>query len=216
MAISATPPVITVPLSSPRGIEMFLETEARTPYWKLSQFYETQMTATYCAIASTVMILNTLEIPRPPVERLANLPLFTQENFISDQVAKIVKQEIVLKQGITLSQLSQIVETFDIPSTTFYANNTTLEFFRKNVIECCSKPDCYLIVNYYRPVICQKGGGHFSPIAAYNALSDSVLILDTAKYKHTATWIGLPQLFESMQTIDADSNDSRGWILITK
>ena len=37
-----------------------------------------------------------------------------------------------------------------------------------------------LVVSYSRKVLQQTGSGHFSPLAAYDATSDSVLILDTA------------------------------------
>lgn len=36
----------------------------------------------------------------------------------------------------------------------------------------------------------QTGQGHFSPVAAHDPISDSVLILDTARFKYGALSIG--------------------------
>ena len=73
-----------------------------------------------------------------------------------------------------------------------------------------------LIVSYDRRVVGQTGSGHFSPIAAYDAASDSVLILDTARFKYGVHWIQLPLVYEAMKPIDPDSNRSRGYILLSK
>jgi glutathione gamma-glutamylcysteinyltransferase len=74
-----------------------------------------------------------------------------------------------------------------------------LESFRKLVIEACvetndmPETDCdslhhqeisvdrVMIASYSRSVLKQTGSGHFSPIAAYDQESDSVLIMDTVR-----------------------------------
>jgi hypothetical protein len=72
-----------------------------------------------------------------------------------------------------------------------------------------------LVVSYSRKVLSQTGSGHFSPIAAYDASSDLVLILDTARFKYGAHWAPLPLVFEAMRPTDPDTGKSRGYALLS-
>lgn len=64
-------------------------------------------------------------------------------------------------------------------------------------------PDARVLVNYDRKGLGQQGGGHFSPLGAYDAATDSFLILDVAKYKYPPVWVGAATLFAAMGTADA-------------
>lgn len=46
------------------------------------------------------------------------------------------------------------------------------------------------------------GGGHFSPLGAYHASTDSFLIVDVAKYKYPPVWVAAETLFSSLATVD--------------
>ena len=72
-----------------------------------------------------------------------------------------------------------------------------------------------LVVSYSRKVLQQTGSGHFSPLAAYDATSDSVLILDMARFKYGAHWVPLPLIFDAMRPIDPDTGKSRGYTLVS-
>ena len=43
-------------------------------------------------------------------------------------------------------------------------------------------------------MLAQSGTGHFSPAAAYDAATDSVLVLDVARFKYPPHWVPLPLL----------------------
>lgn len=75
--------------------------------------------------------------------------------------------------------------------------------------------DKVLAVSYDRKVLGQTGSGHFSPIAAYDPVADSVLILDTARFKYGSHWVPLPLLYRAMMTIDPDSGRSRGYVVLS-
>jgi glutathione gamma-glutamylcysteinyltransferase len=77
------------------------------------------------------------------------------------------------------------------------------------------RPIQVLVVSYSRKTLKQTGGGHFSPIAAYDEISDSVLILDTARFKYGAHWTKLPLVYEAMKPIDPDTGRSRGYALLS-
>jgi Phytochelatin synthase len=101
-----------------------------------------------------------------------------------------------LCQGLT-TEINYVDEATG-PSLDGFKSISTLEYFRDLVEEACVENDDYqdensceddshqnesidrvLIASYSRHVLNQTGQGHFSPIAAYDRESDSVLIMDT-------------------------------------
>lgn len=60
-----------------------------------------------------------------------------------------------------------------------------------------------ILVNYHRAEMGQRGGGHWSPLVAYNAEKDSFLVMDVAKYKYPPVWIPTESLYNSMNTLDS-------------
>jgi glutathione gamma-glutamylcysteinyltransferase len=72
-----------------------------------------------------------------------------------------------------------------------------------------------MVISYSRKILKQTGSGHFSPVAAYDRASDSVLILDTARFKYGAHWTKLPLVYEAMKPIDPDTGRSRGYALLS-
>ena len=72
-----------------------------------------------------------------------------------------------------------------------------------------------MVVSYSRAILKQTGSGHFSPIAAYDKASDSVLILDTARFKYGAHWTKLPLIYDAMKPIDPDTGKPRGYALLS-
>ena len=71
-----------------------------------------------------------------------------------------------------------------------------------------------LVVSFSRAGLGQTGEGHFSPVAAYHAHTDSVLILDVARYKYPPYWVSVTQLYHAMQPCDPATNQPRGWLLV--
>lgn len=73
-----------------------------------------------------------------------------------------------------------------------------------------------LIVSYHRGTLGQTGTGHFSPIAAYSPAHDSVLILDSARFKYDPHWVKLPLLVQAMQAEDTSTGKPRGYLLLRR
>jgi glutathione gamma-glutamylcysteinyltransferase len=103
--------------------------------------------------------------------------------------------------------------------------SSSLEDFRRAVEAACletpeeiegkdTAPLEVLVVSYSRKILKQTGSGHFSPIAAYDTISDHVLILDTARFKYGAHWAPLELVYEAMKPVDPDSGKSRGFALL--
>ena len=72
------------------------------------------------------------------------------------------------------------------------------------------------MLNFKRSEIGETGGGHWSPLAAYDATSDSALLLDVARYKYPAVWVPIAQLYAASQAVDSVSGLSRGVVIVGK
>ena len=84
---------------------------------------------------------------------------------------------------------------------------------RTELIASLSRPDEYVIVNYRRESVGQRGGGHISPLGAYDAASDSFLVLDVNPAAASWVWMPTATLVRGMRTFDTVEN--RGYVLVS-
>lgn len=69
-----------------------------------------------------------------------------------------------------------------------------------------------IALSFDRVAAGQTGGGHWTPVAAYNAEGDMVLVLDTARrYGHY--WAPVERIVQAMRTRNA-YKQSRGWCCV--
>ena len=93
--------------------------------------------------------------------------------------------------------------------------DSDLHEFRTLAVQHLGAPDRYVIVNYLRNAIGQERGGHFSPLAAYDADTDRFLVLDVSRYKYPPIWVAADALYGAMNTPDSDNADrTRGFVLV--
>jgi len=94
-----------------------------------------------------------------------------------------------------------------------------LEAFREAVVRQCStaSSSSVMIASFDRQVLGQTGGGHFSPVAAYDEDTDSALVLDVARFKYPPFWVALPLLWKAMATsTEPSSGRPRGYALVQR
>jgi Phytochelatin synthase len=202
-----------IPLESELGMRMLDQSQAKRNFIALISNFTTQINATYCSIASTAMVFNAGGVPRPGSTENPNGHYFDQVNLI-DEVKHKFDVDKVLKQGVTLDNYGQFLSFFPVQATITHAADTTLDAFRTSAIATLETPHEYLVVNYYRPDVGQAGGGHFSPVAAYDAVTDRFLILDVTRGKYPPAWVPATRLFSAMNAVDSDSGLSRGFVVI--
>jgi hypothetical protein len=58
--------------------------------------------------------------------------------------------------------------------------------------------------------------GHFSPIGAYDAARDLVLMLDVYKKDYEPVWAPLPRLAKAMATLSRKTGEPRGYALVRR
>jgi glutathione gamma-glutamylcysteinyltransferase len=75
-------------------------------------------------------------------------------------------------------------------------------------------PSRLVVASFGRSGLSQTGDGHFSPLAAYHAGSDRVLVLDVARFKYPPYWVGAKELHAAMALKDESTGRPRGWIVL--
>lgn len=208
-------PANLIAASSPDGASLLIGADAREAYFPLADNFLTQKTQTFCGVASMVMVFNALQLPAPEVPEYTPYRTFTQDNIFNDATEAILPRDTILKQGITLDQMGQLLEVQPVDATVRHASDSSLDAFRKEASEYLGKPGHFVLINYFRNAIGQQKGGHFSPLAAYDKESDRFMIMDVARYKYPPVWVKAEELFAAMNTKDSDNQDkSRGYVLI--
>lgn len=83
----------------------------------------------------------------------------------------------------------------------------------KEMTENVGRGGDFVIVNYLRSALGQAGGGHHSPVGAYDEVSKSFLVLDTNPTEGKGwTWVPASALVAAMRTPDAIEN--RGYLIV--
>lgn len=210
-------PEALVSLAQPTGQQRLLESGYRQAYWPLAAYFETQKNQAYCSVASSVIALNALGVPRPQTRQYPDYPFFTQDSFFAGVPADLATPAQVAREGMTLGQLSQaLAAAFALRVQALHASDMSLETFRQALQTHLRHDDRVLLVNFDRKPLGQQGGGHWSPLAAYHEASDTALVLDVARYKYPPLWVPVADLYAGALSVDLVSGRSRGLVLIQK
>jgi hypothetical protein len=203
-------------LNSPAGTNLLLKSDFNKQFFSVMPYVTTEEIETFCGAASMASVLNSLPTKnRPVAPQFSPYKYFTQDSLFIESTDKIISKENVATGGLTLDQLRQFLEVWEANPTIYYGSTLTLHQLRALIISTLSNPNQRMIVNFDRKALGQIGHGHFSPIGAYDSKTDSVLILDVAKYKYPPVWTKTSDLFNAIQGIDPTSGKSRGIAQIT-
>jgi hypothetical protein len=185
-------------------------------YWQLVPNFAVQNTQTYCAVASAITVLNSLPIKKPVEPVYAPYQYFTQTNFFSPAVSKIINAQTVLAQGMTRDEMATALQEQGVKAESFAGDSFDNDSLRELLQKALGNDGKFVLVNYARATFGQVGGGHWSVLAAFDEDSDSVLILDVAKYKYPPVWVDVDLLRQAIATIDSTSQKSRGLVLVSQ
>ncbi|PRY08676.1 phytochelatin synthase family protein [Paraburkholderia sp. BL25I1N1] len=205
-----------VALAQPAGQKRLTSSSSNQSYWPLSQYFETQRNQAYCSVATSVMALNALGIRRPQSTQYPDFPFFSQDDFFQGIDPQVANAARVSQEGMTLDQLSTALNSFPVEVRKYHAADLSLGQFRDLVRATTGHSDRFVLLNFRRVEIGEAGGGHWSPLAAYDSASDSALLLDVARYKYPAVWVPIAQLYAGALAVDSVSGLSRGIVIIGK
>lgn len=189
---------------------------------------QTQPFPAACGLTTLTVLLNALQIDpglvwHQPWRWYSESFLYCCQN-----------KEHIETHGITIEEFACIAGCNGLDAITHRVISD--EEARRLVIECVSDTNCkssspaanesaesstrhpdipnmFMAVSYSRKALGQTGSGHFSPVAAYDVVTDSVLILDTARFKYPPFWVDVARLNTATCDKDPSTGHPRGYIV---
>jgi len=205
----------------------FAMLNAEDDFYHYQQGWEAQITQSYCAIATLAAVLDSLRDEstpfRFPVDPVYSPYLWATQHTIIQIDAKdphscaqhalggLANANAVVRIGLGLVMMPKLANCYLQGKD--YDNGYVAEHYpadpsvsyhhlKEVVIDALQDPHSRIMLNYKRGGIGQDGGGHFSPLGAYNAQEDMFLIMDVAKYKHPPVWVKWENLLGGVTTKD--------------
>jgi hypothetical protein len=228
-----------VAFSSDEGIARRARATAKADFAPLANQFEAQSNALFCGPTTAAIVLNALhgrdqDMPRDRgrlrAEDLRHLPdgfdpampRYTQDNVIAKGKktrAQILGEPVTLQGkpvqdfGYQLRQFDELLRAHGLATRLRVVDDKlSVEQIRADLVDNLQHRDDYVIVNYRRDAVGQQGGGHISPLGAYDAESDSFLVLDVNPAAAGWVWMPAAALVRGMRTFDTAEN--RGYILV--
>jgi hypothetical protein len=228
-----------VPFSSDEGLARLARSTAKVDFPALANQFEAQSNAAFCGPTSAAIVLNAIrgrsaDLPRDrsrlrpedfqyiPSSFDPTLPRFTQDNVISKGQktrAQVLGEPITINGkkvtdfGYQIRQLDEMLRANGaVTKLTIVDDSKTEQNIRTELVDNLKRQGHYVIVNYKRDAVGQRGTGHISPVGAYDVESDSFLIMDVNPASAGWVWMPAATLVKGMRTFDVVEN--RGYILI--
>ena len=171
-----------------------------------------------------------LKVPKPLGGKTLPYKGYSQSTFLNDETDQIKPKKVIqlkntkgksvnpkdLDPGLSLETLKQILEVYGAKVEIQHADKrpvTGIKIFRKTVLLVLNEVGQFVIVNFHGKSMGAPTGGHISPLAAYDAKSDSVLILDVYGIGNSWYWAPVEHLYKAMATLD--NNVHRGWLVVS-
>jgi hypothetical protein len=215
-SIAATVVEPVIYWDSPAGIALRTHILPDADYWELIPTFAMQETQSYCSVASAITVLNAMPIKKPVDPTYTPYSYFTQHNYFTAEVMKIISPQTVLAMGMTREQMTETLIAQGVHAKSIAGDKLSEKELRTLLKHTLINDGQYVLANYLRGMLGQVGGGHWSVLAAYDVQSDRVLILDVAKYKYPPVWVSVSSLRQAISTLDTTSNQTRGLVIVSK
>ena len=228
-----------VPFSSEEGMARLVRSGAKVDFPALANQFEPQSNGAFCGPTTAAIVLNTVrgrgaDLPRDrsrlrpedfqfaPAGFDPSVPRFTQDNVIGKGLktrSQVLGEPVVINGqqtrdfGYQLRQLDELLRAHELVARLVIADDKRADAdIRRDLTQNLQRSGDYVIVNYRRVEVGQTGGGHISPLGAFDAESDSVLVLDVNPASAGWVWMPMASLIRGMRTFDTVEN--RGYILV--
>ena len=221
------------PKLGPKAVPMtadhaYLRKAEAADYWAISPFYIHQQTSSACSLASVTIAVNTMR----GLPALSEDTLVTQNNLLeATKDTRWAEQAADEGDGVSFADLvedtTQSLKAFAIKANVAAAQPTkdktaTLEAFRTMLAENEASAKDMVLVYFNQGVVTGDWDGpHVSPIGAYDAATDRVLIMDVDREWYVPYWTKTETLFEALKRpAPADqgvlAGETGGWVRITR
>ena len=228
--------------NSEESSERLSRSSHKSDFFSLSNHFISQDNKIFCGPVSSAIVLNALRLGRRgdlPEDRqsiakheLAWLPegfnpffrKYTPNNVLDDRtkrrievLGKPIPIDGILRSdyGLQLRQLAQVLRAhgLDVQVRVVDEHADAVEITHEIAANLATGED-FVLVNYSRRSLGQEGGGHISPLGAYDKGTDSFLIMDVNPNRAPWVWVGSEDLVGAIRTFDTVEN--RGYLLIAE
>jgi hypothetical protein len=238
-SVEAKAPAALVLFASDEGLARLGRSGAKVDFAALANQFEAQYNGAFCGPTSAAIVLNTVksrsadltrdhtrlrkeDVQFMPAGADPIVPRFTQDSVIDrgpKTRAQVLGEPIIIgsKQvrdfGYQLRQFDAMLRANGLITTVVVVDDARSELaIRADLQGNLARGGDYVIVNYRREAVGQQGGGHISPLGAYDAVSDSFLVLDVNPAAAGWVWMPAATLVRGMRTFDTVEN--RGYVLV--
>jgi Phytochelatin synthase len=207
-----------------RDDSSYLRMAPAPAYWALTPYYVGQFTETACSLASAVMVVNA---GRADMSRSAGSKLITQSSLLDAVGSDLWRAGVENDDGhgVGLLQLRDLLaaglRAHDLAVAEVAAvpmvpdTEDAIAHFRAVLRAGEAAPGQFVIAHYYMAAVIGRGDyGHFSPIGAYDAARDRVLILDVYRVELEPYWVPAARLLDGMATISRADGEPRGYVTV--
>ena len=228
-----------VAFASDEGMARFVRAGAKADFPALANQFEPQSNVAFCGPTTAAIVLNAVrgrsrDLPRDRSRLRAEdlqfapsgfdptVPRYTQDNVIlkgRKTRSQVLGEPIsadgtrVRDPGYQLRQFDEMLRANDLVTRLVVVDDAKpVAEIRAELVENLQRAGDYVVVNYRREEVGQRGGGHISPLGAYDADSDSFLVLDVNPSSAGWVWMPTATLIRGMRTFDTVEN--RGYILV--
>ncbi|MDB5800041.1 MAG: hypothetical protein JWL63_980 [Rhodocyclales bacterium] len=225
------------PFDSDEGMARLTRSTAKADFAALANQFEAQSNAAFCGPTTAAIVLNAArgrspDLPRDrsrlraedlkyvPAAFDPSLPRFTQDNVIARGAktrAQVLGEPVTIngKQiqdfGYQTRQLDELLRANGLRTRLVIADDKISDAdIRNDLIDNLKRRGDFVIVTYSRRAVGQEGAGHISPLGAYDATSESFLVLDVNPASAGWVWMPSATLIKGMRSFDVVEN--RGYL----
>ena len=235
-------PVNLVEWTSGESAERLSRSAHKTDFFALSNHFISQDNSIFCGPVSSAIVLNALRLGKReglPRDRASITEdemgwlwpgadpfyeKYTPNNVLNESTK--TKLEVLGKPilidgesksdfGLQLHQLAQVLRSHGASVVTRVVDDgADAAAVQRELAANLAAGDDFVLVNYARRSLGQPGGGHISPLGAYDEGSNSFLIMDVNPNRAPWIWVGADDLVAAMRTFDTVEN--RGYLLVSE
>jgi hypothetical protein len=205
----------------------YIQNHPAPAYWALSPYLLHQHTDCSCSLATATMLLNGARA----IDGHAQIGKFISERGLLERMADPEWEKGITPPdggGASLAELRDKINR----AVALYAlsgwsaehcivtadDAATAEAFRAHLIAMEQQGDRLLAGNYHLATTYGDSWdiGHFSPIGAYDAATDRVLLLDVWKADYEPYWVDRMRLLKGMVPVSPISGTPRGYLVLRR
>ncbi len=146
-------------------------------------------------------------------------PAYSQLTFLNAETDKIKDRKLILIQNATpenendksafkpgfgleelQKMLKQVYKTESVVTNASEDPKTGAAKFRETLKKVLTDRNTFIVSNFKGDLLGAATEGTVSPLAAYDAATDSVMILDVTGHKNPWYWVPVPALYAAMHT----------------